>query len=73
MLWVTEQFLYSPLLHDTALIHHHRTIGHFGHHTQVMGNKYHTHLLRLLQFPDQLQNGLLHGYIQSRGGFIANE
>ena len=70
---VVEYLQGWPLLNDMAAVHHHDIVGNLGDDAQVVGNEDDAGAAFLLQRPQQLEDGLLHGDIESRGWLIGNE
>ena len=70
---IFKEFISSRLFHQLAQIHHPDTVAQLRHGTQVMGNEQNRHSKLFIQISNQIQDPLLNGHVQSRGGFIGSQ
>ena len=68
-----EQGGYRPLLDDAPGVHYHYLIGHFSHHTEVMGDQDDGGAIFLLQCVHQIQDLGLDGDVERGGRLVGNQ
>ncbi len=68
-----EQVAGGRLLDGLAGVHDHDLVGPSGDHTEVVGDQDHRHEPLLLLEPEQVEDLVLHGDVERRGGFVGEE
>ena len=56
-----------------AGIHDHGVVGPAGDHSQVVGDQHHGHVTFLFLASEQVEDLVLHGDIEGRGGFVGEQ
>ena len=70
---IEENLVDHADFHNLAGVHNRHTVGHVGHHAQVVGDIDDGHVLLALQLADQIQNLRLDGHIQGGGRLVADQ
>ena len=68
-----EDSLCGAAFHHRAAIHHQHAVGVLRDHAQVVRDQDERHAALGHQVADEVQNLLLHGHIQRRGGLVGNQ
>ncbi|SAT24098.1 Uncharacterised protein [Klebsiella pneumoniae] len=68
-----KQRFCRSLLHDFAVTHDQHIIGHFCHHSHIVGDQQQAGGKRLLQFAHQLEDLRLNSDVEGRGRLIGNQ
>ena len=68
-----KDFFGTAFFNLVAAVHHQHAVGHFSHHTHVVGDEYHAHVHFFLQRANQLQNLRLNGHVERGRRLIGNQ
>ena len=70
---MVEYLLGGALFDNLAFVHHGHVVGYLGDDAEVVGDEDDADMVPLLERPQQLEDGLLHGDIECGGRLVGND